>query len=231
MWGLITSLSRAEMSFGDLFLIKCRRRYIRNHNSIQNDIASIFEWYGWNVSLEFWEQDMDSTYRYDIVAEKNGEFNAVEVKTEITTKDFGQLWSYILQFKKLHPGSKYYLGTDCLNYWVLKTGEIGEMLARLMMDEGLEVILVNPKRYWIFNDHESFITAEDEGPLCCICEYCDEMMIPPSMIAILKNYIPELARDDLKFGAIVEPSEIEEIRRALLKVKEEIRVKHGIRIR
>jgi len=183
------------------------------------------------VSLEFWEQDMDSTYRYDIVAEKDGEFNAVEVKTEITTKDFGQLWSYMLQFKKSHPGSKYYLGTDCLNYWVLKTGEIGEMLARLMMDEGLGVILVNPKRYWIFNDHESFITAEDKGPLCINCEYCDRILITPNIIAILKNYLPELARDEFKFGAIVEPLDIEKIRQALQKAKEEVREKYGIRVK
>lgn len=224
-------MSKTEISFGDLFLVKCKRRYIRNHTPIRNDIAGIFGWHGWDVSLEFWEQDMDSTYRYDIVAEKDGEFNAVEVKTEISTEDFGQLWSYMLQFKKSHPGSKYYLGTDCLNYWVLKTGELGEMLAKLMVDEGLGVILVNPKRCWVFNDYESFITVEDKSPLCSDCKYCDRILIAPNVIAILKNYISKLAKNEFKFGAIIKPSDIEKIRQALLKAKEEIKEKYGIRVR
>src|SRR3989304_2805886 len=98
--------------FGQFFHTKCRRRYVREHDTIKNAIGAHFQSLGYEVIYEWRDVDEDSSYRYDIIAQKKKELHVVEVKPIIDKRDFGQIEAYIKQVNKENPEAKVWLGTD-----------------------------------------------------------------------------------------------------------------------
>jgi len=159
--------------FGQFFQTKCRRRHVRSHGTIQNSIGKHLQSLGFEVVYEFQDVDEDSSYRYDIIAQKGKELWIIEVKDILNIRNFGQIEAYCLQAKKENPNAKVWLGTDCLNYFALVEGEIGQMVERLMKQDDLGIILINPELVWILPAHNDLLNIEEKGHLCESCQYCD----------------------------------------------------------
>ncbi len=160
--------------FGQFFDTKCRYKSPRAHNAIQNSIGKYLQELGFEVVYEWQDVDEDSSYRYDIIAQKKKDLWVVEIKDILDIRNFGQIEAYCLQMKKENPDAKVWLGTDYCNYWELIEGEIGEMVERLMKKQNMGVILHNPKQIWIVPTHNDLLNIEEKGHLCENCDYCDE---------------------------------------------------------
>ena len=59
--------------------------------------------------------DLDSSYRFDIMAQKEKNTIVIEVKPEITTRDLGQVLGYVYDVRKKYTTSRFFIGTDILN--------------------------------------------------------------------------------------------------------------------
>ncbi len=159
--------------FGQFFVSKCRRRYVREHDTIKNAIGTHLQSLGYDVVYEWRDVDEDSSYRYDIIAQKKKELFVVEVKPFIDKKDFGQIQAYIYQVKKENPEAKIWLGTDCLLFNELIRGEIGEMTKEWMKEDNMGIILINPKLIWMLQTHKDLLDVQEREHLCEDCNYCD----------------------------------------------------------
>lgn len=159
--------------FGQLFRKKCRRRYIREHDAIQNNIGAELRKGGFRIGYEIKDERGSSRYRYDLVAATDTDLWVIEVKSEINIRDFGQIEAYARKLKGEFDHAKVWLGTDCLNYWTLMEGEIGEMTRCLMKDLNVGIILINPKGIWTPRNYSDLLAIEEKGHLCENCHYCD----------------------------------------------------------
>lgn len=171
--------------FGQFFHTNCKRRYVRAHNTIQNSIGQHLQSEGFEVVYEWKDEDEDSSYRYDIIAQKKKELWVVEVKDVLDIRNFGQVYAYILQIKKENPTSKVWLGTDCKNYWELIEGEIGQMTENLMKKEDLGIILINTELIWTLPTHSDLLNIQEKGHLCEDCGYCKRLWINGAAYKIL----------------------------------------------
>jgi hypothetical protein len=156
--------------FGQLFRSKCRRRYVREHDTIKKAIGAHLQSLGYEVVYEWRDVDEDSSYRYDIIAQKKKALWVVEVKPFIDKKDFGQIQAYINQVKKENPEAKIWLGTDCLQFDELIQGE---MTKEWMEEDSMGIILINPELIWILPKHKDLLDVQERGHLCEDCGYCD----------------------------------------------------------
>ncbi|MFB0523477.1 MAG: SRPBCC family protein [Candidatus Bathyarchaeia archaeon] len=193
-----------------------------DHERLKEIVGTHLYNQSWKVNFEFWDQDMDSTYRYDIVARKEGQNIAVEVKT--LDIDIGQIWGYILQFKSRFPNSRFYLGVECSQNERFRIGEFGEMIEKLMKTEGLGMILANRSHFWVFDDYESFITAQEGSPLCVGCQYCKQISLSPANANFFRQFEPELRDPIFDRGAICSEKDIVKLRKQLLIAKKEVGV-------
>ncbi|MFA5796633.1 MAG: hypothetical protein WC916_01180 [Candidatus Woesearchaeota archaeon] len=211
--------------FGQFFDTECRRRYVRAHNTIQNSIGEHLQSEGFEVVYEWKDEDEDSSYRYDIIAQKKKELWVIEVKDVLDIRNFGQVYAYILQVKKENPTAKVWLGTDCKNYWDLIEGEIGQMTENLMKKEKLGIILINPKLVWILPTHNDLLNIQERGHLCEDCRYCDGFLINGAAYKFLaaieegKKTAKKITKADKETDYEFLPEEFKDILKEFRKIK------------
>ena len=112
-----------------LYGIQSKSSYIRAHSTIAKVIGSYFEESGWNCGYEIPFGDLDSKYRFDILAQKGAKTAIVEVKPTLSVRDLGQVIAYVHDVEKKFRNVRVFIGTDILNlYTVLGTGEIRDII-------------------------------------------------------------------------------------------------------
>lgn len=227
--------------FGQFFQSNCKRKSVRAHDTIQNAIGAEFQSRGYEVVYEWKDVDEDSSYRYDLIAQNKKELNVVEVKDIIDIRNFGQIEAYCLQVKKENPKAKVWLGTDCMNYDNLVQGEVGQMLERLIKNENLGVILINPQLVWMLPTHEDLIHLQEKGHICEDCSYCNGFQINGVGRKILEaietgsKKMPKIAESDFDEWFEFSTEQFKEIKKEFLDIKKKVGTKEfetttGLRI-
>jgi hypothetical protein len=120
-------------------------------------VGAYFEALGWDVGLELPFADFDSSYRFDVVAEKTTRTVVIEVKPEITTRALGQVLGYVFNVEKRLHRARVLLATDILNLdLVLNGGEIADIIGHNAERHGLGVMLAEREGAWLIP--ASFLT-------------------------------------------------------------------------
>lgn len=214
--------------FGQLFNKQCRRGYVRAHDTIQNAVGGYLQSLGFEVVYEWKDEDADSSYRYDIIAQLKDELWVVEIKDVIDIRNFGQLEAYCLQLKKENPKAKVWLGTDCLNYWDLTNGETGQMTERLMKKEKMGVILINPKRVWNCPTHNELLNIEEKGHLCEDCPYCKGFVMSGAvrkiLLAVESGYSkgPRITKNDYNETYVLDMDAFKSVKKECVELKKSL---------
>jgi hypothetical protein len=124
-------------------------RYLYAHSTLCKSIGNYFGLLDWEYGFEIPLGDLDSSYRFDMMAQKGARNIIVEVKPEITTRDLGQVIGYMFDVNKKFKKGRMFLGTDILNLpVVINGGEITEILVDNAR-HGLGVILADKEQAWL----------------------------------------------------------------------------------
>lgn len=124
-------------------------RYIYAHSTIQNIIIDYFHTIGWDAGAEIPFGDLDSRYRFDVMAQHGAKTIVVEVKPDVTTRDMGQVMGYVHDIEKKFKKARVFLGTDILNFGtVLGGGEVTDMIMEAAKNHGLGVIFATKDDCW-----------------------------------------------------------------------------------
>jgi hypothetical protein len=125
-------------------------RYLLAHSTLANAVGGYFELLGWDVGFELPFADFDSSYRFDVVAEKTARIIVVEVKPEITTKALGQVLGYVFNVEKRLNRARVLLATDILNLDViLNGGEVTDIIVDNAERHGLGIMLAEKESAWL----------------------------------------------------------------------------------
>jgi len=217
--------------FGQFFQTRCRRRDVRAHDTILNAILNEFRARGYEAIFEWQDKDEDSSYRYDVIAQKGKELHVVEIKDKIDIRNFGQIEAYCLQIKRENPNSKVWLGTDCKNYDRLIQGEIGLMTLRLMKEHKLGVILINPELVWFLESHKDLLDLQERGHICEDCNYCESFQMNnvgrKILIAIEDGCkkVPEFTQTDANTWWEYSTEDVKAIKKEMLDIKKKMGTK------
>jgi len=126
------------------------KRYLYAHSTLMNVIGNYFYLIGWKYGFEVPQGDLDSSYRFDIMAQKEKNTIVVEVKPEITTRDLGQVLGYVYDVRKKYPTSRFFIGTDILNLPLLgNDGEIKEIIIDSAKNLNVGVIFATKDHAWL----------------------------------------------------------------------------------
>ncbi len=214
--------------FGQFFHSKCRRRSVRAHDTIKNAIGSHLQSRGFDVVYEWRDIDEDSSYRYDIIAQRKEELWVVEVKPFIDKRDFGQIQAYIKQVNKENPNAKVWLGTDCLQFDELIRGEIGEMTKEWMKEDKMGIILINPELIWMLPTHKDLLDIQERGHLCEDCNYCDGFQMNNVARKLLVTIeqgitkIPKITQDDTDILYDIPKENFKDIKKEMIEIKKKM---------
>jgi hypothetical protein len=125
-------------------------RYLLAHSTLAIAVGRYFDLLGWDVGFELPFADFDSSYRFDVVAQKTGRTVVIEVKPEVTTKALGQVLGYVFDVEKKLKRARVLLATDILNFPVVITGgEITDIIVDNAERHGLGVMLADKKDAWL----------------------------------------------------------------------------------
>ena len=101
-----------------------------DHTTIQYAIGNYFKMLNWKFNYEIPMGDLDSSYRFDLMAQDGDKTIIVEVKPEITTSGMGQVLGYMFDSMKKFKKVRTFLGTDIFNFPIIfNGGEITNILA------------------------------------------------------------------------------------------------------
>ena len=124
-------------------------RNLLAHYTITKSIANYFYLLDWDYGFEIPIADLDSNYRFDLMAQKGAKVIVVEVKPKVTTRDLGQVLGYLFDVKKKAKKSRVFLGTDILNFYtIVDGGEITDIITD-NAKHGLGVIFADKEQAWI----------------------------------------------------------------------------------
>jgi hypothetical protein len=130
------------------------KRYLYAHSTLTNVIGNYFDLLGWNYGFEIPQGDLNSNYRFDLMAQNGNNIIVVEVKPEITTQDLGQVLGYVYDIRKKYPTSRLFIGTDILNLPLLgNDGEIKDIINDSAKNLNVGIIFATKDQAW-------FIPAE-----------------------------------------------------------------------
>ena len=125
-------------------------RYLLAHSTLAGSVGRYFALLGWDVGFELPFADFDSSYRFDVVAQKTDRTIVVEVKPEVTTKAFGQVLGYVFDVEKKLKRARVLLATDISNLPVIiNGGEITDMIVDNAKRHGLGVMLADKQDTWL----------------------------------------------------------------------------------
>lgn len=125
-------------------------RYLYAHSTIQNVIGTYFGLLNWKYGFEIPHADLDSNYRFDIVAQNGDNIIIVEVKPEVNPRELGQVIAYLYDVTKDYKQSRFYLGTDILNFdIIIKSGEIKDIILDYVKNYKLGLIFATTKQAWV----------------------------------------------------------------------------------
>lgn len=125
-------------------------RYLLAHSTLAVAVGRYFDLLGWDVGFELPFADFDSSYRFDVVAQKTGRTVVIEVKPEVTTKALGQVLGYVFDVEKKLKRARVLLATDILNFpVVIAGGEITDIIVDNAERHGLGVMLADKKDAWL----------------------------------------------------------------------------------
>lgn len=126
-----------------------KERYLYAHSTLQNTIGNYFGILGWDYGFEIPHGDLDSSYRFDIMAQKGAKMIIVEVKPAVTTRDLGQVLGYLYDVAKKYKKSRVFLGTDILNLPIcIGEGEVADIILN-NAGNGLGIIFATKEDVWI----------------------------------------------------------------------------------
>ncbi|GEM_PF-4274394 len=138
--------------------VEQKRHRILSHSSIQNKIAYYLEQLNWQSAIEVPFGDVDSSYRFDVMAQKGSQVIVVEVKPTVNTRDMGQVLGYVHDIKKKYKKARVFLGTDILNLGIVNQwGEVTDMLLECAEKHGLGIMFVDTN--FIFIIPSEFLLA------------------------------------------------------------------------
>jgi hypothetical protein len=127
-----------------------KNRYLYAHSTIRNSIGNYFASMGWDYRFEVPFGDIDSSHRFDLMAQKDEHRIYVEVKPELNTRDFGQILGYLFDVRKVFKKARFFLGTDILNLpAVINGGEITDIIIDIAQRHGMGVFLANKEMAWL----------------------------------------------------------------------------------
>jgi len=125
-------------------------RYLYAHSTLTNVIGNYFDLIGWKYGFEVPQGDLDSSYRFDIMAQKEKNTIVVEVKSKITTRDLGQVLGYVFDVRKKYPTSRFFIGTDILNLSLFgNDGEIKDIIIDSAKNLNVGVIFATKDLAWL----------------------------------------------------------------------------------
>ena len=101
----------------------------RDHETIKYAIGNYFMMLNWKIGYEIPAGDLDSSYRFDLMAQDGDKTIIVEVKPEVTTSGMGQVLGYMFDSMKKFKKVRTFLGTDIFNFPIIfNGGEITNIL-------------------------------------------------------------------------------------------------------
>ena len=120
------------------------KRYLLEHNVIQEIVGNYLVDTGWNVQFETAFADFDYNIRFDIMAKKYPRTIVVEVKPEIDREIVGQILEYIFDIKKEIGNAKFFLATDILNLpFIFSNGAVTDIMMDFVERYKMGIILVD----------------------------------------------------------------------------------------
>lgn len=126
------------------------KRYLYAHSTLQTVIGNYFGLLEWKYGFEIPHGDLDSNYRFDIMAQKGKNTIVVEVKSEVNPRELGQVIAYVYDVSKKYKKSRVFLGTDILNLDILiKDGEIKDIILDYAKNYRLGLIFATTVQAWI----------------------------------------------------------------------------------
>lgn len=120
------------------------------HSLLCGTISLYFGALGWDYALEIPSGDTQSSYRFDVMAQKGENTIIVEVKPDLTIQDFGQILGYILHVKRRFNKVRFFVGTNIENIsYLLGGGEITDALVDFAKNHKLGIIFACQNQVWI----------------------------------------------------------------------------------
>ena len=144
MWEIFTKKDVVEY-FKILIEIYKQARGYYVHEGIIEYIANYLRVLNWKVGYEIPMGDLDSSYRFDLMAQESDKTIIVEVKPEVTTREMGQVIGYMFDVNKKFKKVRTFLGTDICNFNVIFNGEVKDMIIDNAR-HGLGVFLTNQNK-------------------------------------------------------------------------------------
>ena len=125
-------------------------RYLLAHSTLAVAVGRYFDLLGWDVGFELPFADFDSSYRFDVVAQKTGRTVVVGVKPEVSTKALGQVLGYVFDVEKKLKRARVLLATDIANFpAIMSGGEITGIIVDNAERHGLGVMFADKKDAWL----------------------------------------------------------------------------------
>jgi hypothetical protein len=102
---------------------------------------------------------------------------------------------------------------------------------RLMKNENLGIILINPELVWFIESHKELLDLQERGHICEGCNYCDGFQMNNVARKILVTIeegckkIPKLTQLDADTWYDITPNNFIEIKKEMLAIKKKMGTK------